>query len=177
MNHLDATDGLIIDLRQYPTDYIPFILAEYLVDGSEECILFTAPSMNFPGIYVKNTKSSGRTTGSNTEAYQKPVVVLMDERTQSMAEYTIMSIRNGENVTIMGENSVGSDGDVAYLPLPGGISMMFTSQGIYTPDGGQTQRIGLTPDIEVHPTIEGIKEGRDELLEAAVAYIQEQNGR
>ena len=172
MNHLDATDGLIIDLRQYPTDYIPFMLAEYLVDGSEECILFTAPSMSFPGIYVKNTKSSGRTTGSNTKAYQKPVVVLMDERTQSMAEYTIMSIRNGENVTLLGENSVGSDGDVAYLPLPGGISMMFTSQGIYTPDGGQTQRIGLTPDIEVHPTIEGIKEGRDELMEAAVEYIR-----
>ena len=53
--------------------------------------------------------------------------------------------------------------------------MMFTSIGIYTPDGGQTQRIGLTPDIKVHPTIEGIKEGRDELMEAAVSYIQEQN--
>ena len=53
--------------------------------------------------------------------------------------------------------------------------MMFTSQGIYTPDDSQTQRIGLTPDIEVHPTIEGIKEGRDELMEAAVAYLQEQN--
>ena len=38
----------------------------------------------------------------------------------------------------------------------------------------QTQRVGLTPDIEVYPTIEGIKEGRDELMEAAVAYIQEQ---
>ena len=39
---------------------------------------------------------------------------------------------------------------------------------------GQTQRVGLAPDIEVHPTIEGIKEGRDELMEAAIAYIQEQ---
>ena len=39
---------------------------------------------------------------------------------------------------------------------------------------GQTQRIGLTPDIEVYPTVEGIKEGRDELMEAAVEYIQEQ---
>ena len=88
-----------------------------------------------------------------------------------------MSIQNGENVTILGENSVGSDGDITYLPLPGGINMSFTSQGIYTPDGGQTQRIGLTPDIEVHPTIEGIKEGKDELKEAAVSYIQEQNAK
>ena len=77
----------------------------------------------------------------------------------------------------MGENSVGSDCDVAYLPIPGGMNMMFTSIGIYTPDGGQTQRIGLSPDIEVYPTVEGIKEGKDELKEAAVAYIQEQNAK
>ena len=48
------------------------------------------------------------------------------------------------------------------------------SYGIYTPEGGQTQRIGIPPDIEVKKTIEGIKEGRDELMEAAVEYIQEQ---
>jgi C-terminal processing protease CtpA/Prc len=47
--------------------------------------------------------------------------------------------------------------------------------GIFGPNMEQVQRIGLTPDIEIYPTIEGIKEGRDELLEAAVAYIQEQN--
>ena len=41
----------------------------------------------------------------------------------------------------------------------------------------RVQRIGLTPDIEVHPTVEGVKEGRDELKEAAVSYIQEQNAK
>ena len=43
--------------------------------------------------------------------------------------------------------------------------------------GEQTQIVGIKPDIEVHPTIEGIKEGKDELKEAAVAYIQEQNAK
>ncbi len=52
--------------------------------------------------------------------------------------------------------------------------VMYTAQGIYTPDGGQTQRIGVSPDIEVKRTIQGIKEGKDEMLEAAVEYIQEQ---
>ena len=64
-----------------------------------------------------------------------------------------------------------------HLPLPGNIEILYTSLGIYTPNGDQTQRIGITPDIEIHPTIEGIKEGRDELMEAAVAYIQEQNAK
>ena len=175
MSQLKSTDGLIIDLRQYPSDYIVYDLAEYLVNGTKAFLISTVPTESKPGVFVGGMQYSGRKDNSNVELYEKPVVVLMNEKTQSQAEYTIMSIRNGENVTVMGENSVGSDGDVAYLPLPGGINMMFTSQGIYTPDDSQTQRIGLTPDIEVHPTIEGIKEGRDELMEAAVAYLQEQN--
>ena len=140
-------------------------------------MIYAVPTESNPGVFVGSINYSGRPENSNIEPYEKPIVVLMNENTQSLAEYTIMSIRNGENITVMGENSVGSDGDIAYLPLPGGMTMSFTSQGIYTPDGGQTQRIGLTPDIEVHPTIEEIKAGKDELKEAAVAYIQEQNAK
>ena len=174
MSQLESTDGLIIDFRQYPSDFIVYDLAEYLVDGVKPFLICTTSTESKPGIFSGNVKYSGRAENSNTELYEKPVVILMNEKTQSLAEYTIMSVRNGENVTVMGENSVGSNGDVTYLPLPGGINMMFTSQGIYTPEGGQTQRIGLSPDIEVHLTIEGIREGRDELMEAAVKYIKEQ---
>ncbi len=84
-----------------------------------------------------------------------------------------MSLRNGENVVVMGENSIGSDGDVTYIPLPCGNAISFTGLGVYTPDGGQTQRIGLSPDIYVKRTIEGVKEERDEFMEAAIKYILE----
>ena len=175
MNKLMSTDGLVIDLRQYPSNYVVYDLAEYLVDGVNPFLICAVPTESNPGAFLKNIKYSGKQENANVERYEKPVVVLMNEKTQSQAEYTIMSIRNGENVTVMGENSVGSDGDVAYLPLPGGMNLSFSSQGIYTSDGGQTQRVGLAPDIEVHPTIEGIKQGRDELMEAAVDYILSQN--
>jgi C-terminal processing protease CtpA/Prc len=39
------------------------------------------------------------------------------------------------------------------------------------PDGKETQRVGIVPDIEVLPTINGIKTGKDELLEKAVDFI------
>ena len=86
-----------------------------------------------------------------------------------------MILRGGENVTVIGSNSHGTDGNVVFLPLPNKNVIRFTGLGVYTPEMGQTQRIGLIPDIEVYPTIEGIKEGKDELKEAAVTYIQEQN--
>ena len=43
-------------------------------------------------------------------------------------------------------------------------------------DGRQLQRIGLVPDLEVRPTIEGLQNGRDEVLEAAIEYLQREIG-
>jgi len=81
--------------------------------------------------------------------YDKKVVLIMDESTISQSEFTIMSLRNGANVTVIGRNSIGADGNVTSLPLPGRISMTYTGLGVYYPDGGQTQRIGLFPDIYI----------------------------
>ncbi|MBX5461165.1 MAG: hypothetical protein IRZ28_08750 [Steroidobacteraceae bacterium] len=43
--------------------------------------------------------------------------------------------------------------------------------GVFYPDRRPTQRIGIVPDIVVKPTIEGIRDGRDEVLEAAIRQI------
>ena len=45
--------------------------------------------------------------------------------------------------------------------------------GIFYPDKEATQRIGVHPDIYIDPTIEGIREGRDELIEKAIEIIKE----
>ena len=42
----------------------------------------------------------------------------------------------------------------------------------YAPDGKDTQRIGIVPDIKVKPTIEGVKVKKDELLEKAIEIIK-----
>jgi C-terminal processing protease CtpA/Prc len=48
---------------------------------------------------------------------------------------------------------------------------MISGIGVYYPDGKETQRIGIVPDIEVKPTIKGFRQGRDELLERAIKII------
>jgi hypothetical protein len=166
------TDGLIIDLRQYPSWFMPFELGEYLIEENQLFAIISRASQFLPGVYMDLTYMySGGIQSPEAYYYDKPVVILMDERTMSQPEYTIMSLRNGANVTVMGDNSIGADGNVTVLPLPGGITMWYTGLGIYTPEGGQTQRIGLSPDIYVFRTVEGIREGRDELMEAAIEYI------
>ena len=48
---------------------------------------------------------------------------------------------------------------------------MISGIGIYYPNGGETQRVGIIPDIEIKPTLKGIREGKDELLEKAIEII------
>ena len=177
MNDLRDTDGLIVDLRQYPSDTnMHTFLSMYLQKAGTVYSIMTVPSQSVPGTFTKQKMVSWGVTPASFY-YEKPVVVLMDESSISNTEWSTMDLRTGDNVVVLGNNSLGTDGDITELPLPNGNLLWFTSCGVYTSEMGQTQRIGLTPDIEVYPTVEGIKEGRDELKEAAVAYIQEQNAK
>ena len=178
MASLAYTDGLIVDLRQYPA-FFPVVheLPAYLVETHQLFSVISGPSRSFPGVFNKypnQYSGGGRTMWQQLEDtffYENNVVVLMNERSFSRPEFAILSLRNGANVTVMGTNSMGSNGDVRNLPLPGGVSMSFSSLGIFSPEGGQTQRIGLEPDIWVERTIAGIREGRDELMEAAIQFL------
>ena len=172
MNALKDTDGLIVDYRQYPANS-RFCLPPYLFEEAEVALLTATISEAVPGIFLKEPVYNFSSKPRAAYLYDKEVVVLIDEHSQSASEYATMLIRNAKNVTLMGENTVGADGFCLVLPIPGGNMVMYTAQGIYTPEGGQTQRIGISPDIEVKRTIQGIKEGRDEIKEAAIEYIKD----
>ena len=167
------TAGLIIDLRQYPCFSIVYELAEYLVEEPTRFVMISSPHQSFPGSFVYSPPTglcSGGITSPYAFFYDRPVVILMNRGTMSRGEFAVMSLRNGRNVTVMGSNSIGANGNVAFLPLPGGERMMFTGLGIFTPDGGQTHRIGLAPDIRIVPA-RGTGDDRDVLIEAAIRHI------
>jgi len=55
--------------------------------------------------------------------------------------------------------------------LPGGVGSAISGLGVFYPDKTPTQRIGIKPNIEVAPTLAGIRSGRDEVLEEALRQI------
>lgn len=57
------------------------------------------------------------------------------------------------------------------MSLPGNIFTYISGIGVLTPDGSETQRIGIVPDIKIEPTIKGIRAGKDEVLEKAIELI------
>ncbi len=163
--------GIIIDIRNYPSAFMPFALGEFIAPGNTEFVKFTTVDPSNPGTFIMGKPLA---TGAGKKAqFQGKVVVLVNELSQSQAEYTAMAFRAAPNTTIIGSTTAGADGNVSRFNLPGGLRTMISGIGVFYPDGSPTQRVGIVPDIEVTPSIQGIKEGRDELLESAIGVIEQ----
>jgi C-terminal processing protease CtpA/Prc len=168
---LENTKGIVIDIRNYPAEFVPFTLAEYIKPSPSPFVKFTNGNIDNPGLFTfKYTISNG---SKNKDHYKGKIVILVDERTQSQAEYTTMALRTAPNAIVMGSQTAGADGNVSMIHFPGGFGSYISGIGVFYPDGKETQGIGIVPDIEVKPTIAGIKKGTDEQLEKAVQYISE----
>ena len=98
-------------------------------------------------------------------------MILVDERSLSQSEYTAMAFRAAPNAIVVGNQTAGADGNVSNIVLPGGYAAGFSGIGVFYPDKTPTQRVGIVPDVEVRPSIAGIREGRDEVLEEALRQI------
>jgi len=168
MKDLMETKGLILDVRNYPASLYPQ-LGKYLNIERKAFAKLLTPDLSFPGV-MKH--SSFQYTGKNQEpVYKGKVVLMVNEQTQSRAEFTVMALQTGRDVITIGSQTAGADGDSRKIPLPGGFLATITGIGMYYPDGKETQRVGIVPDIEVKPTIESIRSGRDEVLEQAKKIV------
>lgn len=166
------TKGLVIDLRCYPSDFIVYKLGKYLMPQKTEFVKLSHGSIKNPGLFTIGKR--GLSVGyKNKNYYKGKVVILVNELTQSQAEFTAMAFSLAPNATIIGSTTAGADGDISSIHLPGGIATAFSGAGVYYPNGDETQRVGIIPDIVVKPTIEGIKNGKDEVLEKAIEIINE----
>lgn len=104
--------------------------------------------------------------------YERPVVVLTGPMTFSAAEDFAMTFDALALGTIVGEPTAGSTGQPFSFGLPGGGWARVRAKHDSYPDGRQFIGTGVQPDILVRPTIEGVRAGRDEVLERGVEEIE-----
>ena len=171
MRTFRGTKGLVIDLRCYPSEFVVFSLGKYLTTPVPFA-KFTQGSIQTPGLFTWQSTAKMGQRGVN-DAYAGKVVILVNEETHSQAEYTTMAFRQAPGSVVLGSTTAAADGNVSPFELPGGLRTMISGIGVNYPDGRETQRVGVGVDVEMHPTRRGITEGRDELLEKAVALIRE----
>lgn len=175
LRELKQTKGIIIDLRDYPARQLISSLGTFFLSEPAVFARVSIPNRVLPGSFVASDVVIGKSdpqTKYDASPYPGKVVILMNEETMSRGEYTVMALRQIPGAVVVGSPSLGADGDVTNVSLPGGITFSISGFGVYTPDGGQTQQTGLVPDITCTPTIEGLKSGRDELMEKAEEIIR-----
>jgi len=165
------TEGIILDMRGYPRgtawSIAPRLSAKNrpvnaqfrrnLLDGGVPEALFFEQTLPPRG---------------DAPLYKGRTVMLIDERAISQSEHSGLMYRTANGTLFIGEPTTGANGDVTYFMAPGGIRINFSGHDVRWPDGRQLQRVGLQPDIPIAPTIQGIREGRDEVLERAVEYLR-----
>lgn len=169
MAELIPTRAIIFDLR-YNAKSTQYLISDYLNPEPVDFAKITIPSMDYPGEFP--SIGNYQTGSVNPDYYKGKVVLLFDEFTQSHGEFVCMALQTAPDVTLIGSQTAGADGNYSHCWLPGYISFHFSGLGIYYPDGTPTQRIGIVPDIVVRPTIQGIRAGRDEVLERAIQFIE-----
>ena len=168
LRQIAGTRALIIDIRNYPSDFAPFALGGHLVTATTPFARFTGSDLANPGAF---SVIAERAIQPLQPSYSGRVAILVDEVSQSQAEYTTMALRNAPDAIVVGSQTSGADGDFSSVPLPFGMRSGISGLSVFTHDGKQTQQVGIARDIEAIPTAAGIAAGRDEVLEAALRAL------
>ncbi|MDC0675374.1 S41 family peptidase [Nannocystis radixulma] len=98
------------------------------------------------------------------------LVVLTDAGAIHYTEPMLHALRTDHGARLVGSPTAGATADLRTFKLPGGLVVYYTHGEPFAE--GRDPFTPLAPDIAVTPTIAGIRAGRDEVLERALAELQ-----
>jgi C-terminal processing protease CtpA/Prc len=176
---LKDTRALVFDMRGYPNGTAWPIAERINTRKAKVGALFRRPM--FTGNSWSGETSAGwffeqQVPGgseSKTPKYAGRTVMLIDDRAISQSEHTALFFEQANGTTFIGTPTAGANGDVTNYVVPGGLTIRFTGHDVRHADGRQLQRIGIQPDVVAAPTLAGLRAGRDEVLERALAYLND----
>jgi Peptidase family S41 len=160
---LSKARAIILDMRGYPSGVTPGLLG-HLCDRE-----IRSPEWQIPMLGTGGYKKLFWTIRPMKPKLDARAIVLLDGRAGSAAETVLQIVKDNRLAILVGESSAGANGNVTLASLPGGFSMRFTGMRVPLADGTALQGRGIAPDHIVRPTLEGMRAGRDEILEAALA--------
>ena len=157
------TRAIVFDLRGYPQGTFLRLVPRLNVKGAKYIEAYQRKLLSGgPGTDGLEEVDSTLTflqpiPVSDKWKYKGKTVTLINERAGSQSETVGMGLDVACGTTFIGSPTAGVDGDISSLTLPGGLIVRFSGQGTCHVDGRQLQRVGIKPQIEVRPTIAGLR--------------------
>jgi len=170
---LDAAQGLVFDLRGYPSDAAMTVLRR-LISEPAQSAQWNVPIVTRPDGEGWNWSTGGRwNLEPLAPRWEVPVAFLTDASAISYAESIMGIVENYKLAEIVGSTTAGTNGNVNPFVLPGGVQISWTGMKVLKHDGSRHHGVGILPTVPAAPTAEGIAAGKDEVLETAVEVVQE----
>lgn len=168
-NRIEKAGALIFDLRGYPEGEIGYLahMGDHLMLSAK----METPEYNEPDGAVDRWDDGGWKVQAALPRYTKNIVFLTDASAISFSESILGTVKGNRLGVIIGEPTAGTNGNITNFLLPGGYEVSWTAMRVTNQDGTPHHIVGITPDVLVTRTIAGIREGRDEVLDAAVKYV------
>lgn len=174
MQELMDQQFIIFDLRKNSRGAYRSI-SKYLTPSDTVFAKFTRPDLSYPGKFL--WEGEQRCGTQNEDYFKGSIILLVNAQTQNNTEFAAMCLQTAPNVTKIGSQTAGTIGNVSKFAILGRLYTSMTGIGVYYPDGSDVQRVGIAPDVVVEPTVEGIRTGRDEVLEKALEVAKEEVAR
>lgn len=165
------TRSMIFDLRGYP-DSGALTLIRLLLTEPEAAQWMQVPRWVEPGGRWHSLREIGWSLQPEQPRLAQRTAFLVDAGAISYAESILGYVEGHCLGAIFGAASAGANGNVATVNLPGGGQAFFTGMRVTRHEGSFLHGQGIHPTHPVRPTLDGLRAGRDEVLDAAVEWLQ-----
>lgn len=168
---LSVAPGVVFDMRGYPND--THRILSHLLPEPEDALWMHVPRVVEPGGRFVAYQDLGWHMRPKWPPIQGPVAFLVSPAAISYGESLLGYVEAHRLGRLVGEApSAGTNGDVVRLDSLGGLFVLFTGMRVTRHDGGPFHLRGVRPEIEVKRTIAGLRAGKDEELEVALADVR-----
>ncbi len=109
--------------------------------------------------------------GRDVRRFSGPLAILTDRASISCSDIFPASMQTLGRARIFGDTSAGMALPAGVAPLPSGDRLMYPIADFVDANGRRIEGVGVIPDTPSAPTAEALRAGRDNALEAALAWI------
>jgi carboxyl-terminal processing protease len=162
--------GLVLDLRGNVGGVAAMVmgLGGYLLDSTVSLGTMTTRTATLR--YVTNPRRSDRQGGA-LAPFAGPVAILVDGLSVSTSEIFAAGLQQLGRARIFGEATAGQALPAMIAQLPNGDVMQYVVADFTAPDGRRIEARGVIPDERIPLRRRALLDGRDEVLDAARAWI------
>ena len=167
MNKLSEAKGIVFSYLSDAFKVIPHLIHEPVWSTNWNVPVFTSPDRE------NVTFDTSKWEIHPQPPFFKAKIAFIEEPcVVSSGETALGIIDHYQLGKLVGDTTAGTNGNVNFIPLIGGYSIMWTGMKVLKHDDSQLHLIGFRPDYPVKRTIKAIREGRDEYIEKAVEVLK-----